>query len=282
MKEFKDKVALITGGASGIGFALADRFASVGMKIVLADIETSALEAAERSLKDKGAPVLSVRTDVSKAEDVERLAASAYDRFGAVHILCNNAGVGGGGLTWEHSLDDWRWVLGVNLWGVIHGLRTFVPRMLAQGTEGHIVNTASVAGLITTPYMSIYGATKHAVVAISESLRMELEGLGAGVSASVLCPGFVATNIGDSERNRPTELRGSASSKETDQQAMIRELARQQVAAGMKPAEVAEMVLEAIRDDRFYIVTHPRFKKLIRMRMENILEGKTPRTEPIP
>jgi len=282
MKEFKDKVALITGGASGIGFALADRFASVGMKIVLADIEQGALETAERTLKDKGAPVLSVQTDVSKADDVERLAARAYDHFGAVHVLCNNAGVGGGGLTWEQSLEDWRWVLGVNLWGVIHGLRTFVPRMLAQGTEGHVVNTASIAGLITTPYMSIYEATKHAVVAITESLRMEFEMLGSAISASVVCPGFVATNIGDSERNRPAELRGSGAPRDTDQQAVIRELARQQVAAGMKPSEVAEMVLEAIRDDRFYVITHPRFKKLIRLRMENILDGKTPRTEPMP
>lgn len=282
MKEFKDKVALITGGASGIGFALADRFASVGMKIVLADIEEAALETAERSLKDKGAPVLSVRTDVSKADEVERLAARAYDHFGAVHVLCNNAGVGGGGLTWEQPLEDWQWVMGVNLWGVIHGLRTFLPKMLAQGAEGHVVNTASVAGLITTPYMSIYGATKHAVVAITESLRMELEILGAAISASVVCPGFVATNIGDSDRNRPAELRRAGTARETDQQAVIRELARQQVAAGMKPSEVAEMVLEAIRDDRFYVITHPRFKKLIRMRMENILEGKPPRSEPLP
>ena len=282
MKEFKDKVALVTGGASGIGFALADRFASVGMKVVLADIEEPALEAAERTLKDKGAPVLSVPTDVSKPEDVERLRDRAYERFGAVHILCNNAGVGGGGLTWEQSVADWQWVLGVNLWGVIHGLRTFVPKMLAQGTEGHVVNTASIAGLITTPYMSVYSATKHAVVAITESLRMEFELLGSALSASVLCPGFVATNIGDSERNRPQELQVGGAPKETDQQAVIREIARQQVAAGMKPSEVAEKVLEAIRDDRFYVLTHPRFKKLIRMRMENILDGKTPRSEPLP
>jgi len=281
MKEFKDKVALVTGGASGIGYAMADRFASVGMKIILADIEEAALEVAERNLKDKGAPVLSVRTDVSKAADVEHLAARAYDHFGAVHVLCNNAGVGGAGLTWEQSLEDWQWVIGVNLWGVIHGLRAFVPRMLAQGSEGHIVNTASVAGLITTPYMSVYEATKHAVVAMTESLRMELEMLGSSIGASVLCPGFVATNIGESERNRPEELRSATTAKETDQQAIMRELARQQIAAGIKPAEVAEMVLESIRDDRFYVLTHPRFKKVIRLRMENILEGRTPRFEPM-
>jgi short-subunit dehydrogenase len=152
--------------------------------------------------------------------------------------------------------------------------------MLDQGGEGHIVNTASVAGLISSPYMSVYQATKHAVVAITESLKMELELTGAKLSASVVCPGFVATKISDSERNRPSELKGREEPTEAAQQAMVRDLARQQVAAGIKPAEVAELVLEAIRDDRFYVITHPRFKKLIRIRMENILEGKTPRFEP--
>jgi NAD(P)-dependent dehydrogenase (short-subunit alcohol dehydrogenase family) len=279
MKEFKEKVALVTGAASGIGFALADRFASVGMKVVLADVEESALETAERALKAKGAPVLTVRADVSKASDIEELAARAYDKFGAVHVLCNNAGVGIGGLTWEHSLEDWQWVLGVNLWGVIHGMRTFLPRMIAQGTEGHVINTASVAGLISSPYMSVYQATKHAVVAMTESLKMELDMTGTKIGASVLCPGFVQTRISDSERNRPTDLSQPRAGTETSQE-MIRELARQQVAAGLKPAEVAEMTLEAIRDDRFYVITHPRFKKLIRLRMENILDGKNPRFEP--
>jgi NAD(P)-dependent dehydrogenase (short-subunit alcohol dehydrogenase family) len=280
MKEFKEKVALVTGAGSGIGFALADRFASVGMKVVLADIEPSALDSAERSLKAKGAPVLSVRTDVSKPKEVEELANRAYDKFGAVHVLCNNAGVGMGGLSWEQSLEDWQWVMGVNLWGVVHGLREFVPRMIAQGTEGHIVNTASVAGLITSPYLSVYQATKHAVVALTESLRMELELMGTKLSASVLCPGFVATKIDDSERNRPPELQNSRGMSLTSQQAMMREFARQNVSAGLRPAAVADLVVEAIRDDRFYVVTHPRFSKLIRTRMENILEGKPPRYEP--
>jgi NAD(P)-dependent dehydrogenase (short-subunit alcohol dehydrogenase family) len=280
MKEFKDKVALVTGAASGIGFALADRFASVGMKVVLADLEEQALALAERSLKAKGAPVLALKVDVSKADEVERLAEAAYAKFGAVHVLCNNAGVGLGGLTWEHSVADWEWVLGVNLWGVVHGIRTFVPRMIAQGTEGHVVNTASVAGLITSPYMSVYGATKHAVVAMTESLKMDLDVTGSKISASVVCPGFVATRISDSSRNRPPSPKTAQAAAETSQQAMIRELARQQVSAGLKPSEVAEMVLEAIRDDRFYVLTHPRFRKLIRLRMENILEGGTPRFEP--
>jgi NAD(P)-dependent dehydrogenase (short-subunit alcohol dehydrogenase family) len=282
MKEFKDKVALVTGGGSGIGFALADRFASVGMKIVLADVEETALATAEVALKAKGAPVLSVRTDVSKAADVEQLADRAYSRFGGVHVLCNNAGVGMGGLSWEHSLEDWQWVIGVNLWGVIHGIRTFIPRMLAAQVEGHVVNTASMAGLISSPYMSVYQATKHAVVTVTESLRMELEVSGAKIGASVLCPGFVATRIGDSDRNRPESpvATKSGGPGATLPQETIREMARQQVAAGIKPSEVAEMVLEAIRDDRFYVLTHPRFRKLIRVRMENILEGRNPRFEP--
>ena len=281
MKEFKDKVALVTGAGSGIGFALADRFASVGMKIVITDIEESALATAEVALKAKGAPVLSVRTDVSKASEVEELAERAYSRFGAVHVLCNNAGVGMGGLSWEHTLEDWQWVLGVNLWGVIHGVRTFVPRMLAAQIEGHIVNTASMAGLISSPYMSVYQATKHAVVTMTESLRMELEVSGAKIGASVLCPGFVATRIGDSDRNRPNPATSKeVTPRQVAQQEMIREMARQQVAAGIKPSEVAEMVLEAIRDDRFYVLTHPRYRKLIRLRMENILEGRNPRFEP--
>lgn len=279
MKEFKDKVALVTGGASGIGFALADRFASVGMKIVLADIETSALETAERTLRDKGVPVIAVPTDVSSGEAVEHLAEKAYEKFGVVHVLCNNAGVAVGGLTWTHSVEDWEWVLGVNLWGVIHGLRVFVPKMIEQGVEGHVVNTASVAGLITSPYMSVYDATKHAVVALTESLRMELDLSGASIGASVLCPGFVATRISDSERNRPDALRAN-NVGDGSQQAEMRELARQQIAAGVNPASVAEMVLEGIRHDRFYILTHPQFSKLIRLRMENILEGRSPKFEP--
>jgi NAD(P)-dependent dehydrogenase (short-subunit alcohol dehydrogenase family) len=282
MKEFKDKVAVVTGAASGIGFALADRFASVGMKVVLADIEAPALERAERELQGKGAPVLAVPTDVSKAEDVAALANRAYEHFGAVHVLCNNAGVGLGGLSWEHTLSDWEWVLAVNLWGVIHGIHTFVPRMLASGEEGHIVNTASVAGLVSSPYIAAYQVTKHAVVALSESLRLELELSGSRVSASVLCPGFVATRIADSARNRPEAPPASPSgpAAESDPQSLIRDLARRQVAEGLKPMDVAEMVLEAVREDRFYILTHPRYEKLIRRRMDGILGGRIPKFEP--
>lgn len=279
MKEFKDKVAVITGAGSGIGFAMADRFAALGMKVVLADVDESALEVAERTLRDKGAPVTSFGVDVSKADQVEQLAAHVFESLGAAHVLCNNAGVAVGGLSWSHSLEDWQWVMGVNLWGVIHGIRAFVPRMIAQGTEGHVVNTASVAGLISSPYMSIYDVTKHAVVTLTESLKMELELSGTSIGASVLCPGFVATKIHESERNRPDSLKAAAGGESGQQEAM-RDLARQQIEAGMNPATVAEMVLEAIRDDRFYVLTHPNFSKLIRTRMENILEGRTPRFEP--
>jgi NAD(P)-dependent dehydrogenase (short-subunit alcohol dehydrogenase family) len=280
MKEFKDKVAVVTGAASGIGFAMADRFASVGMKVVLSDIDEAGLRAAERDLKTKGAPTLAVAADVSEASDVDRLAQRAFSTFGAVHVLCNNAGVGTGGLTWKHSVADWQWVLGVNLWGVIHGIRAFLPTMIDQATEGHVINTASVAGLISSPYISVYQVTKHAVVALTESLRMELEVSASKIGASVLCPGFVATRIADAERNRPDDLKNPESTRLTETQTMIRDMARQQVAEGIRPTEVAEIVLEAIRDDRFYILTHPRYEKLIRRRMERILEGKNPTFEP--
>jgi NAD(P)-dependent dehydrogenase (short-subunit alcohol dehydrogenase family) len=279
MKEFKDKVAVVTGAASGIGFAMADRFASVGMKVVLADIEQPELDKARMQLEAKGAPVIAVHTDVARAEAVEALAERAYSEYGAVHIVCNNAGVSLGGLTWEHSVADWQWVLGVNLWGVIHGVRSFVPRMLDGGEEGHVVNTASVAGLISSPYISAYQVTKHAVVTLSESLRMELEISASKLSASVLCPGFVATRIADAARNRP-HAPGVDDAQVSAPQQMIRDLARQQVADGIKPGDVAELVLEAVRADRFYVLTHRRYEKLIRRRMEGILEARTPKFEP--
>src|SRR5262245_25994695 len=201
MKEFTDRVAVVTGGASGIGRAMADRFAAAGMKVVLADIEENALQQAEADMRAQGATVLGVVTDVAKAESVEALAQRTMATFGGVHIVCNNAGVGGGfGPSWTQPLQNWEWGFGVNLWGVIHGIRTFIPIMLKQGMEGHIVNTASMAGLLSAPFMSVYDATKFAVVTISESLQLELALQGAQVKASVLCPGFVNTNIVTSER----------------------------------------------------------------------------------
>jgi NAD(P)-dependent dehydrogenase (short-subunit alcohol dehydrogenase family) len=275
MMDFKDKVAVITGAASGLGRAMADRCAQEGMKVVLADVEAGALAKTEATMKDSGATVLAVRTDVSQANDVEALAQKALDAFGAVHLLCNNAGVGNGfAAIWESTVADWEWVIGVNLWGVIHGVRVFVPIMLKQDTECHIVNTASVAGLISGPGLGAYKVTKHAVVTLSETLHHELAERGARVKVAVLCPGVVSTRIMESARNRPghfptTEPRDPATVARS-------EAFRQRVAAGMPPGQVADAVFEAIRQDQFYILTHPELQDLVRSRMEDILEGRRP------
>src|ERR1700733_2921273 len=202
MENLRDKVAVITGGASGIGKAVAVRTAAEGMKLVLADIEEPALEATASALTAEGADVLAVVTDVSDASSVQALRDRALQHFGAVHLVHNNAGVGVGGPIWEVTEEEWRWILGVNLWGVVHGISAFVPVLLEQG-EGHVVNTASIAGLSSTPGLGPYTATKHAVVAISESLFKDLRAAGAPIGVSVLCPGFVQTGIAQSDRNRP-------------------------------------------------------------------------------
>jgi NAD(P)-dependent dehydrogenase (short-subunit alcohol dehydrogenase family) len=276
MKEFKDRVAVVTGGASGIGRAMADRFAAAGMNVVLADVEESALRTAEADLRSQGATVLGVPTDVSKAESIENLAKKTLDSFGGVHVLCNNAGVGGGfGPSWTQPLQNWEWGFGVNLWGVIHGIRTFVPIMLKQDTEGHIVNTASMAGLLSSPFMSVYDATKFAVVTISESLHLELAMQHAKVKVSVLCPGFVNTNIATSDRNRPAQLQpGEQQFSETEMAFASMMFAG--IASGTPPTEVAEKVFTAIQNEQFYIISHPEFLPMVRMRMEAILEQRNP------
>jgi NAD(P)-dependent dehydrogenase (short-subunit alcohol dehydrogenase family) len=277
MKAFKDRVAVITGAASGIGRALADRCAREGMRVVLADIEAPALARAEAELKGGGADVLAVRTDVSKAGDVEMLARRTLDAYGAVHLLCNNAGVGAGSTAWESTLNDWQWVLGVNLWGVLHGIRTFLPIMLDQDAEGHIVNTASVAGLISYAPDAPYHLTKHAVVALSEKLYYDLALRGARVGVSVLCPGMVNTRIMDGERNRPPELRDDRSALEVTPEMMAAyEAQRQAIERGMSPGRVADGVFQAIADGRFYILTHPEYRPLIEARMRALVNGENP------
>ena len=281
MKEFKGKVAVVTGAASGIGRAMAERFATEGMKVVLADIEDDALAETEKSMNANGATVVAVRTDVSKAADVDALAEKALDAYGAVHILCNNAGVGPpGGPLWERTLKDWQWVLGVNLWGVIHGVRVFVPIMRAQDTEGHIVNTASLAGLVSLPWMGIYNVTKHAIVTLSETLHHELTLTGAKLKVSVLCPAWVNTRLVDADRNRPAELANEPVEGAAQPDA-LKEAIRQLLKTGLTTEQIADDVLTAIRDEKLYIVAPPEVKDAVRTRMEDILEGRNPVYQPV-
>ena len=283
MKEFQGRVAVVTGAASGIGRALAGKSAQEGMKVVLADIEEQALMQASQELQAEGASVLAVPTDVSKAGEVEALAQRAFETYGAVHLLFNNAGVGAGTIIWESTLADWEWTIGVNLWGVIHGIRAFVPRMLEQNTEGHIVNTASMAGLTSGPGLGIYKVTKHGVVTLSETLYHELALRGANIKASVLCPGFVNTQIMDSARNRPVQLQNEPAEEPLgpESEALI-QFMRQAVQAGMPTYQVADIVFQAIRDETFYILTHLELKEAVRIRMEDILQGRHPTFMPIP
>jgi NAD(P)-dependent dehydrogenase (short-subunit alcohol dehydrogenase family) len=277
MKEFRDKVAVITGAASGIGRGLAERCVREGMKVVLADIDETALVQTELELKDASAGVLAVRTDVSKPDDIDALAQMTLNTFGAVHLLFNNAGVGAGTTVWESTLEDWQWVLGVNLWSVIYGVRTFVPIMLKQADECHIVNTASIAGLISGPGLSVYKVTKHGVVSLSETLCCELAAMKSKIGVSVLCPGWVNTRIMDSERNRPVELQNAPATEAINPiAAQAQEMIRQFVATGISPSQVADAVFGAIRDERFYILTHADFKSLVQKRMDDILLERNP------
>ncbi len=260
------QVAVITGAASGIGRGLAERFATEDMAVVLADIEEEPLAKLEADLRAEGTTVLAVQTDVSKADSVENLAAQTYTTFGAVHILCNNAGVVCSRPIWEHTLADWEWVLGVNLWGVIHGIRTFVPRMLAQETECHIVNTASILGLVRSPGTGIYTVSKHGVVALSETLADDLAQMNSKIQVHVLCPGWVRTGILDSARNRP-----DTESLPNSQNTIASQTVRAEMEAGMSPAEIADHVYNAIQAGTFYIHTHPEHKDWIRARMDKVI-----------
>jgi len=276
MKEFKGKVAVITGAAGGIGRGIAERCVREGMKVVLAGINEANLAKAEAELKALGGTVVSVQADVAKRSDVEALARSTLDAFGAVHLLVNNAGVDTGMAPWEATWNDWEWVIGVNLWGVIHGVKVFTPLMLGQNTDCHIVNTASIGGLVAGYPGSPYAVTKHAVVALSECLYLALERRRAPVRVSVLCPGAVRTNILGSERNRPVGLRNEPIEVTPEMEA-FGDFMKAQIEGGLSPLEVADQVFKAVREKRFYILTHPELTPMIQRRMESIIRGDNPR-----
>jgi NAD(P)-dependent dehydrogenase (short-subunit alcohol dehydrogenase family) len=259
MRELPGKAAFVTGGASGIGLALGRAFAQAGMNVMLADIETEALAAAVRSLHDFGPAVRSITCDVADPSSVERAAKASFEAFGNVHVVCNNAGVGAAGGIDNISLDNWRWVLDVNLMGVVHGIRSFLPHIRGHGEGGHIVNTASMAGMINGMGFSPYSATKFAVVSMSEGLAAQLEPLGIGVS--VLCPSFVRTGIGESGRNRPQRYGPTqAPDPNSPAAAIVAEIARR-LQDGLDPAAVAARVLDAIRNDELYVFTHPKMRE---------------------
>jgi NAD(P)-dependent dehydrogenase (short-subunit alcohol dehydrogenase family) len=279
MQDFEGKVAVVTGAASGMGRAFAERFAAEGMKVVLADVEEPVLETAVRELQHKEYDVLGVHSDVSKQESVETLARRAIEAYGKINIVCNNAGVGGErGMIWEETQKAWDYMMGVNFWGVVHGIRVFVPKMLEHGEEGHIVNTASIAGL--GPGWGIYGVTKHAVVAMTEWLSQNLQMVDAKINASVLCPSGVATNITSTWRNRPEDLQEDSSTPLSIQEMRLkryRQRMTQAVAAGKQPHEIAEIVLDAIKNNDFYILTHPEQEEWrVRSRAEMIVSRKGP------
>ncbi|HEY8101459.1 MAG TPA: SDR family NAD(P)-dependent oxidoreductase [Burkholderiaceae bacterium] len=276
MKDFKDRVAVVTGAANGIGRAIAERCAAEGMKVVLAGINEENLAKVERDLKARGATVMSVRTDVSKKEDVEALAQKTLDAFGAVHLLVNNAGVGAGTTAWDSSWNDWEWVIDVNLWGVIHGVKIFTPIMLAQKDACHIVNTSSVAGLLAYHPSATYHMTKHAVVALSENMQLSLEQQNANVKVSVLCPGWVKTGILDSARNRPAHLQNPPVTPTPEQVAAWQSMV-EKLEASMPASEAADHVFKAIVEERFYVLTHPEYTSMIEERMANLVNGNNPK-----
>ena len=279
MDNFKGKTAVLTGAGSGFGLECARMAARLGMNVVLVDVQQDALDQAAQELTAQGAIVLACRVDVSDASAMEQLAMQVQQRFGAPHLVFNNAGVGSGGLIWENSVADWQWVLGVNLWGVVHGVRLFTPMMLQAAQNdpdyrGHIVNTASMAGLLTAPNMGVYNVSKHAVVALSETLYQDLQLVSQQVGASVLCPYFVPTGISQSHRNRPDDM---AAQKPTPSQLMGQAMMDKAVGSGkVSAAEVAQKVFDAVRTGQFYIYSHPQALGLVAQRMQAVVEGTNP------
>lgn len=279
IQDFKGKTAVLTGAGSGFGLECARIGAKLGMNLVLVDVQQDALDKAEAEMRATGVQVLARRVDVSNQAQMEALAADVQKTFGAPHFVFNNAGVGSAGLIWENSVKDWEWVLGVNVWGVIHGVRLFTPMMLAAAKadpawRGHIVNTASMAGLLTPPNMGIYNVSKHAVVSLTETLYQDLKLVSDQLSASVLCPYFVPTGISQSHRNRPDAM---ADEKPTQSQLIGQAMSDKAVGSGkVTAAEVAQFVFDAIRADRFYIFSHPRALGNVRSRMEGIVNQTNP------
>ncbi len=283
MKDLQGRTAVITGAGSGFGLELARIAAREGMNLVLADVQQDALDRAAAELQGQGAAVLAQRLDVAQATEVEALGAAVLQRFGAPHLVFNNAGVGGGGLIWEHSVRDWEWVLGVNVMGVAHGVRVFTPMMLEAaardpGYEGHIVNTASMAGLLNAPNMGVYNVSKHAVVALSETLYQDLRLVTDQIGASVLCPFFVPTGITRSGRNRPAGMQ--ADTAPTRSQLVAQAMSDKAVGSGKVTApQVAQFVIDAVREGRFYIYSHPQALRSVQTRLEDIVTGRNP-TDP--
>ena len=280
--DFKGKTAVLTGAGSGFGLECARIGARLGMNLVLVDVQQDALDAATQEMKAAGAEVLSFRLDVSSAPQMEAMGSAVFERFGAPHLVFNNAGVGSGGLIWENSVKDWEWVLGVNVMGVVHGVRIFTPMMLAAAAEdaswqGHIVNTASMAGLLNPPNMGVYNVSKHAVVSLSETLYQDLTLVTEQVGASVLCPFFVATGIGMSHRNRPAEL---GSDKPTRSQMIQQAMTGKAVGSGkVTAADVAQRVFDAVAANQFYIYSHPKAIQSVQTRLEDVLQARNP-TDP--
>lgn len=277
--EFDGKVAVITGAASGFGQAFAQKAAALGMKLVLADVDGDALAACVTALRDDGAEAVGVATDVSQSAQVEALAQTALDTFGKVHLLFNNAGVGTGGFLWENTENDWTWVLGVNVMGVAHGVRVFAPIMLRQKEPAHIVNTASVAGLLAPPAMGVYNVSKHAVVALTETLYHDLNIVGGEVGCSLLCPAFVPTGIAESHRARPEALRNMEAPTRSQAVAQV-QLQRAVKSGKLLAADVAELTFDAVRERRFYILTHPAILPSVHLRHEDIELMRNP-TDPM-
>ena len=284
ISDFRNKTAVFTGAGSGFGLECARIGAKLGMHLVLADVQQDALDRAAAEMTAAGAPVLAMRVDVSKADQVEALGAATLARFGAPNFVFNNAGVGSGGLIWENTLQDWEWVIGVNLMGVAHGIRVFTPMMLAAAAadpafQGHIVNTASMAGLLNAPNMGVYNVSKHAVVSMSETLYQDLALVTEQISASVLCPFFVPTGISQSHRNRPDEHKAHGA-KPTKSQLIGQAMSDKAVGSGkVSAADVAQKVFDAIGSNQFYIYSHPKSIASVQVRMEDVLMSRNP-TDP--